>query len=84
MCLQCKEEQQKNATLRDRIEMLEDELKSEKKKVTDHEKQTRAAEATLFEAAHQLKEALKAANQSEELKRVLDTVQKRFLLLGEV
>ena len=64
--------------------MLEEELKTERKKVTEHEKQTRAAEATLFEAAHQLKEALRAANQSEELKRVLDTVQKRFLLLGEV
>lgn len=52
--------------------------------MADHEKQTRAAEATLFEAAHQLKEALRAANQSEELRRVLDAVQKRFLLLGEV
>ncbi|XP_008215253.1 hamartin isoform X2 [Nasonia vitripennis] len=79
----CNEEQQRNAALNDRIESLEDELKSEKKKVTDHESKTRAAEATLFEAAHQLKEALRAANQSEELKRVLEAVQKRFLLLGE-
>ncbi|XP_011495436.1 PREDICTED: hamartin [Ceratosolen solmsi marchali] len=78
-----KEEQQQNAALKDRIEHLQDELKNEKKKVMDHEKQTRAAEATLFEAAHQLKEALRAANQSEELKRVLDAVQKRFILLGE-
>lgn len=59
------------------------ELKNEKKKVLEREKETKAAQATLFEAAHQLKEALKAANKSEELKRVLDSVQKRFLLLGE-
>lgn len=64
--------------------MLEEELKNEKNKALELEKQTRAAEATLFEAAHQLKEALRAANQSEELKRTLDSVQKRFLLLGEV
>lgn len=69
--------------MKDKIELLELELKSEKKRVLEGEKQTKAAQATLFEAVHQLKEALKAANKSEELKRVLDSVQKRFLLLGE-
>lgn len=71
-------------TLKERIDRLEDELKSEKNKVMEHEKERRASEATLFEATHQLKEALRAANKGEELKRLLDTVQKRFLLLGEV
>lgn len=80
----CKEEQQLNSKSKDRIDILEDELKKKKKKLTELEKQTRAAEATLFEAAHQLKEALRGANQSEELKRVLDVVQKKFILLGEV
>ncbi|XP_014230737.1 hamartin [Trichogramma pretiosum] len=79
----CKEEQHKNVQLQNRIESLEDELKDEQKRVMENVKQTRAAEATLFEAAHQLKEALRAANQSEELKRALDATQKKFLLLGE-
>ncbi|XP_015607620.1 hamartin [Cephus cinctus] len=79
----CVEEQQQSKLLRDRVESLELEIKEEKKKVAAGERQTQAAEAALFEAAHQLKDALKAANRGEELKRTLDTVQKRFLLLGE-
>lgn len=59
-------------------------MRNEKKKVAEYEQQTRAAEAAFFDAAHQLKGALRAASRAEELKRVLDNVQKRFLLLGEV
>lgn len=50
----------------------------------DCERQLNTAEAALCEAAHQLKGALKAASQTDEIKRVLDSVQKKYLLLGEV
>ncbi|XP_012279435.1 hamartin [Orussus abietinus] len=79
----CVEEQQQNKLLRERSESLELEIKQEKKKLASCERETRSAEAALFDAAHQLKDALKAANRGEELKRTLDTVQKKFLLLGE-
>lgn len=80
----CVEEQQISRVLKERAEMLELELKNDKKKVSECEQQTRAAEAAFFDAGHQLKDALKAASRGEELKRILDNVQKRFLLLGEV
>lgn len=48
------------------------------------QQQLRSTEAELFNAGHQLKAALKAADRGRELERVLDSVQKRFLLLGEV
>ncbi|KAJ8668700.1 hypothetical protein QAD02_010363 [Eretmocerus hayati] len=79
----CKEEEQKNLTTKSKVEHLEEELRNEKKKVAESEKQIRATEAALFEVAHQLKEALRVANQSEDLKRLLDSIQKRFLLFGE-
>lgn len=60
------------------------ELKSGQKKATETQQQLRSTEAELFNAGHQLKAALKAADRGKELERVLDTVQKRFLLLGEV
>lgn len=79
----CVEEEQEKRLLKERAEFLELELKNEQKKVAENERQTRSAEAALFDAAHQLKGALKAASHGEELKRVLETVQKKFLLLGE-
>lgn len=80
----CVEEQRQNQILKDRNESLELELKEEQKKVIECEQETRSAEAALFDAGHQLKEALKAANRAKELEHTLDTVQKKLLLLGEV
>lgn len=82
--MQCIEEQRQNQSLKDRLESVELELKNEQKKVTDCEQRIRSTEASLFDAGHQLRVALKAANRSKELERTLDTVQKKFLLLGEV
>ncbi|XP_066601803.1 hamartin [Prorops nasuta] len=79
----CLEEQEQNRTLRNRTESLEVELKVEQSKAVECQRQTRAAEAALFEAAHQLKGALKAADRGKELERTLDIVQKKFLLFGE-
>ncbi|XP_063984171.1 hamartin [Diachasmimorpha longicaudata] len=79
----CVEEQNQNHVLREKVEALELELKNEKKRVTECEQQAKSSEALLFDAAHQLKCALKAANRGEELKRNLDLIDKRFLLLGE-
>lgn len=81
--IKCIEEQRQNQLLKDRNESLELVLKGEQKKVVECEQQTRSAEAALFDAGHQLKEALKAANRGKELERTLDTVQKKLLLLGE-
>ena len=78
------EEQLQNRVLCNKTETLELELQNQRKKVNECEQQTRAAEAAFFDAAHQLKGALKAASRGEELKRILDNVQKRFLLFGEV
>ncbi|XP_014474837.1 PREDICTED: hamartin [Dinoponera quadriceps] len=79
----CVEEQRQNHVLRDRLECLELELKSEQKKAAETQQQLRSTEAELFTAGHQLKAALKAADRGKEQERVLDIVQKRFLLLGE-
>ena len=78
------EEQKQCQTLKDKVEALEIELKSERKKVAEDEKRIQALEANLFDAGHQLKEALIAANHAEELKRKFSTIQKRFLLFREV
>ncbi|CAL7939958.1 unnamed protein product [Xylocopa violacea] len=79
----CVEEQRQNQILKDRLESLELELKNEQKKVADCEQRIRSTDASLFDAGHQLRVALKAANRSKELERTLDTLQKKFLLLGE-
>ncbi|OAD53452.1 Hamartin [Eufriesea mexicana] len=79
----CVEEQRQNQILKDRLESVKLELKSEQKKVIDCEQRIRSTEASLFDAGHQLRVALKAANRSKELECTLDTVQKKFLLLGE-
>ncbi|XP_011314218.1 hamartin [Fopius arisanus] len=79
----CVEEQNQNRLLREKVEAIELELKNEKKRVIECEQQARSAEALLFDAAHQLKCALKAASRGDELKRTLDLMHKRFLLLGE-
>ncbi|XP_044014217.1 hamartin-like isoform X2 [Aphidius gifuensis] len=81
--LKCVDEQQKNKILKQHSDILELELKSERKKLIECGEKNKITEATLFDAANQLKHALKAANQSEELKKTLDNVQKKFLLLGE-
>ncbi|XP_008556142.1 hamartin [Microplitis demolitor] len=79
----CLEEYNRNRKLAENVEVLELDIKKEKTRVAECEQQTRVAEATFFDAAHQLKDALKAASRSEELKRILDNVQKKFLLLSE-
>lgn len=70
--------------LKDLLESIEVELKNEQKKIVEYEQQIRSTEASLFDAGHRLRVALKAADRSKELERTLDTVQKKFLLLGEV
>lgn len=82
--IQCIEEQRQNQIIKDRLESVELELKNEQKKVADYERQIRSTEASLFDAGHQLRVALKAANRSKELERNLDIIQKKFLLLREV
>ncbi|XP_046815963.1 hamartin [Vespa crabro] len=79
----CVEEQRQNQILKVRNESLELELKEEQQKIVECEQETRSVEAALFDAGHQLKEALKAANRAKELEHTLDTVQKKLLLLGE-
>ncbi|XP_032671289.1 hamartin isoform X2 [Odontomachus brunneus] len=79
----CLEEQRQSHAFKDRLECLELELKSEHKKAAEIQQQLRSTEAELFTAGHQLKAALKAADRGKEQERVLDIVQKRFLLLGE-
>lgn len=82
--LQCAEEQQRSRELDRLTEVLKLELEEERGKVAQGLREIRAAEAALFDAAHQLKGALKAANRGKLLKCAYDTLQKRFLLLGEV
>lgn len=48
------------------------------------QQQLRSTEAELFNAGHQLKAALKAADRGKELERIVDIMQKKFVLLGEV
>lgn len=60
------------------------ELKSEQKKAAETQQQLRSTEAELFNAGHQLKAALKAADRGKELERIVETMQKKFLLWGEV
>lgn len=60
------------------------ELKSEQKKAIEIQQQLRSTEAELFNAGHQLKAALKAADRGKELERIVDIMQKKFVLLGEV
>nr|XP_031840496.1 hamartin [Nomia melanderi]XP_031840497.1 hamartin [Nomia melanderi] len=79
----CVEEERENQTLKDRLESIEVELKNEQKKVTEYEQRIRSTDASLFDAGHRLRVALKAADRSKELERTLDTLQKKFLLLGE-
>lgn len=81
---QCVEEERQNQTSKERLESVELELKNEQKKVTECEQRIRSTDASLFDAGHRLKVALKVADHSKELERTLDTVQKKFLLLGEV
>ncbi|XP_034946883.1 hamartin [Chelonus insularis] len=78
-----REEQQAHRILKEQVKLLEIELNKEKKKVSECEKQTREAEAALFDAGHQLKDALKAAKHGERLKKTLENIQKKYLLLGE-
>ncbi|XP_012257085.2 hamartin [Athalia rosae] len=82
--MQCAEEQQRSRDLDRLAEVLKLELEEERAKVAQGLRDIRAAEAALFDAAHHLKGALKAANQGKLLKCALDALQKRFLLLGEV
>ncbi|XP_043248738.1 hamartin [Colletes gigas] len=79
----CVEEERNNQTLKELLESVEVELKNEQKKVVECEQQIRSTDASLFDAGHRLRVALKAADRSKELERTLDTVQKKFLLLGE-
>lgn len=60
------------------------ELKSEQKKAIEIQQQLRSTEAELFNAGHQLKAALKAADRGKELERIVNIMQKKFVLLGEV
>ncbi|KZC04801.1 PREDICTED: hamartin [Dufourea novaeangliae] len=79
----CVEEERQNQTLKDRLETVELELKKEHQKIVECEQRIRSTDASLFDAGHRLRVALKAADRSKELERTLDTVQKKFLLLGE-
>ncbi|XP_076285859.1 tuberous sclerosis 1 protein hamartin isoform X2 [Lasioglossum baleicum] len=79
----CVEEERQNQTLKDRLESIEVELKDEQKKILACEQRIRSTDASLFDAGHRLRVALKAADRSNELERTLDTVQKKYLLLGE-
>ncbi|XP_033222128.1 hamartin [Belonocnema kinseyi] len=77
------EEQKENQTLKDRLEIMKIELKSERKKVSENERKIQSLEANVFDAGHQLKEALKTANQAANLKTKLNTLQTRFLMFRE-
>ncbi|XP_011861263.1 PREDICTED: hamartin isoform X2 [Vollenhovia emeryi] len=79
----CVEEQRQSHVFKDRLESLELELKSEQKKAAEAQQQLRSVEAELFNAGHQLKAALKAADRGKELECIVDTMQKKFVLLGE-
>ncbi|XP_011686889.1 PREDICTED: hamartin [Wasmannia auropunctata] len=79
----CIEEQRQSHACKDRLENLELELKSEQKKTAEVQQQLRSVEAELFNAGHQLKTALKAADRGKELENVVETMQKKFVLLGE-
>ncbi|XP_039310826.1 hamartin isoform X2 [Solenopsis invicta] len=79
----CVEEQRQSHAFKDRLENLELELKSEQKKTTETQQQLRSVEAELFNAGHQLKAALKAADRGKELESIVETMQKKFVLLGE-
>lgn len=77
-------QEQQNRNLQDRVVAFELELKAERQKYMDKERERQQADANLFEAAHQLKVALKAASRGEVTKRQLEAVQRRFILYGEV
>ncbi|XP_077271959.1 tuberous sclerosis 1 protein hamartin isoform X3 [Temnothorax americanus] len=79
----CVEEQRQSHAFKDRLEILELELKNEQKKTVEAQQQLRSVEAELFNAGHQLKTALKAADRGKELECIVDTMQKKFVLLGE-
>ncbi|XP_053994327.1 hamartin [Hylaeus volcanicus] len=79
----CVEEERQNQTVKDLLQSVEVELKNEQKKLVECEQRLRSTDASLFDAGHRLRVALKAADRSKELERTLDTVQKKFLLLGE-
>lgn len=79
----CIEEQRQSHAFKDRLENLELELKSEQKKTVEAQQQLRSVEAELFNAGHQLKTALKAADRGKELECIVETMQKKFVLLGE-
>ncbi|KAL6435574.1 hypothetical protein ACFW04_005493 [Cataglyphis niger] len=79
----CIEEQQQSYAFKERLECLELELKSEQRKAAEIQQQLRSTEAELFNAGHQLKTALKAADRGKELERIVDIMQKKFVLLGE-
>ncbi|XP_043481993.1 hamartin [Leptopilina heterotoma] len=79
----CVEEQQQNQTFKDKIEALEIELKSERKKLSEGERQMKSLESDLFTAGNQLKETLKTVNYAEELQKKLCTIKKQFLLFRE-
>ncbi|XP_070168079.1 hamartin isoform X1 [Polyergus mexicanus] len=79
----CIEEQRQSHAFKKRLECLELELKSEQKKATEIQQQLRSSEAELFNAGHQLKAALKAADRGKELERIVDVMQRKFVLLGE-
>ncbi|XP_011259804.2 hamartin [Camponotus floridanus] len=79
----CIEEQRQSHAFKERLECLELELKSEQRKATEMQQQLRSTEAELFNAGHQLKAALKAADRGKELERIVDIMQKKFVLLGE-
>ncbi|KAL6263512.1 hypothetical protein P5V15_006302 [Pogonomyrmex californicus] len=79
----CVEEQRQSQAFKDRLESLELELKDEQKKTAETQQQLRSVEAELFNAGHQLKAALKAADRGKELEGNVDTMQKKCVLLGE-
>lgn len=77
-------QEQQNRNLQDRVIAFELELKTERQKCMEKERERQLADANLFEAAHQLKVALKAASRGEVIRKQLEAVQKRFILYGEV
>lgn len=78
------EEQKENQSLKDRLEIMEIELKSERKKVSENKRKIQSLEANVFDAGHQLKEALKTANHAANIMTKYNTLKKRFLLCREV
>ncbi|XP_012528539.1 hamartin [Monomorium pharaonis] len=79
----CVEEQQQSRTFKERLVNLELDLKNEQIKAAGAQQQLRSVEAELFNAGQQLKAALKVADRGKELESIVETMQKRFVLLGE-